>query len=287
VLPSDEPSVLPSDEPSLLPSDEPSVLPSDEPSLLPSDKPSVLPSDEPSVLPSDEPSVLPSDEPSVLPSDEPSVLPSDEPSLLPSDEPSVLPSDEPSVLPSDEPSVLPSDQPSDQPSNVPSNEEERGVLFCKIDEDGIPIPPSSPKFTKAVADPVYSSAEVSSFIQNDNYKEYGETFPEYFAKVYKWLSLWSNILPSGKIHNLIFVEKTMKGISDEALAYLGEVKKFHEETFGYPSDDHIGLFFEEETRNLGEIRTAFQDFVSATMATYDSSSYEELSLIQMYTKEFR
>ena len=183
--------------------------------------------------------------------------------------------------------MLPSDQPSDQPSNVPSNEEERGVLFCKIDEDGIPIPPSSPKFTKAVADSVYSSAEVSSFIQNDNYKEYGETFPEYLAKVYKWLSLWSNILPSGKIHNLIFVEKTMKDISDEALAYLGEVKKFHEETFGYPSDDQIGLFFEEETRNLGEIRTAFQNYVSATMAKYDSSNYQQLSLIQMYTEKFR
>lgn len=187
-----------------------------------------------------------------------------------------------------QPSLLPSDQPSDQPSSIPSNEEERGILICKIDEDGNPISPSSPLFTSAVADPEYSSKDyIRAIIESETGKGVGESFPEYIAKVYKWLSVWSQVLPSGKISNFNFVEGEMKVISDDALAYLGELKKFHEKTFRYPSDDQIGPFFEGETRDLGKIRAAFQDYVGATMAEYDSSSKTQPSLIKQYTEKFR
>ena len=163
---------------------------------------------------------------------------------------------------------------------------DKGFLICKIDEDGIPVPHSSPKYENAVATSVFSSQGPSSFVQSESKKEYEQTFPEYIAKVHKWLSLWSHILPSGQLNNPNFVGNKMKDISNEALDYLQELEQNYEETLGYLSDVHTGLILNEETRNLGKIRTAFRNYVTATMTKYDSPSYQH-TLKPMYTEAFR
>jgi hypothetical protein len=160
---------------------------------------------------------------------------------------------------------------------------DKGFLICKIDEDGIPVPHSSPKYEKAVATSVFSPR---SLIQSDTVKVYKASFPEYIAQVHKWLSLWSHILPSGKLNNPNFVEGTIKDISDEALDYLEELEQYYEETFGYLSDIHIGSILEEETRNLGKIRIAFRNYVNATLTRNESPSYHH-TLKPKYTEAFR
>ena len=85
---------------------------------------------------------------------------------------------------------------------------------------------------------MYSSAGISTIIQNETEKKQnGETFPEYIAKVHEWLSLWSQILPSGTLNNPNFVEGTMKDIKEEALEYLEELEQYYEKLDELVCDD--------------------------------------------------
>jgi len=169
--------------------------------------------------------------------------------------------------------------------NFAANCMDKGFLICKIGEDGMPIPHSSPKFEEAVATSVFSSNNPRALVNSVTQEENGESFSENIMKAHKGLSLWSHILPSGKLNNDRFVEGRIKYVKDEALQYLGELKIYQEETFAF-STLPIGNILDEEIRNIEKIRTAFQNYVDATLGEYSSANYQH-SLKPRYTEAFR